>query len=392
MFAKKGHDVMVLAAHGNGFPKEQLMNGVAIRRFQYFWPSSLQRVAYGNGIAENTRKSLLARVQLLPYVVSNIFALRKAVREFKPDVVQALWSFPQGMAGAIVKKSARFPLAVHLFGAEVYLAENYKLPFLAAWPANQADFVTANSLATKEAAIRIGVKKPMEIMFYGGIDSEKFSPKNNGAGVRKKHGIGRAKLIFCLGRLVERKGYVFLVRAMPIIIEKFPGTRLIIGSTGPEEENIRNEIKRLGLEKSVIMAGRIANEALPEYYAACDVFCLPAIVDSRGETEGGQGVVIGEAMATGKPVIASNVGGIPDAVKHNVNGLLVEQKSPERLAAAICRVFSDKGLAKRLSAAGREFVAEEISYEAIVNNFLGAYDRMVQCKAPGAQGRTGASK
>ena len=376
-FKRKGHDVMVLAAHGSGAQKQHLIDGIKVRRFQYFWPSRLQRIAYGSGIAQNAEKSLLAKAQFIPYIISCTLAIRKAVKEFKPDVVQALWSFPQGFAAGIAKKTMRFPLAMHLFGAEIYLSKRLHMPFLATWPTRHADLLTANSEATKKAAISLGIKKPISVLFYGGVNMQRYNPKNNGSAIRKKHGLRKAQIVFVMGRLVERKGHVFLIRAMPLILKRFPKAKLVIGGGGPEEERIRKEIEKLQLQEKVILTGRIPILLLPQYYAACDVFCLPAIVDSKGETEGGQGLVIAEAMASGKPVVASRVGGIPDAVKHNENGLLVGQRNPKQLADAICRILSDKALSARLSKAGMRFVAEEASYNVYVDRCIEKFEKML---------------
>ncbi len=376
-FRRKGHDVMVVAAHGANAEKNHEIDGIKVRRFQYSWPASTQKIAYGCGIAQNISKSIAVKAQFLPYVISNTLALRKAVKEFKPDVVQALWSFPQGWAAALAKKTIGFPLAVHLFGAEIYLAKRYKMPFLAVWSTKHAELLTANSEATRKAALGLGIRKP-EVLFCGGVNMQRYNPKNDGSKVRKKHKLGKNKVIFVMGRLVERKGHVFLIKAMKKILKMFPKAKLVIGGGGIEEANIRKAIKELKLENSVILTGRIPILDLPSYYAACDVFCLPAIVDSKGETEGGQGLVIGEAMASGRPVVASNVGGIPDAVKHNANGLLVEQKNPGQLANAICSVLSNKRLAKRLSKAGIGFVEREISYDVYVDKCIKQYERVLK--------------
>ncbi len=376
-FKRKGHEVMVLAAHGAGAQKQHSIDGIKVRRFQYFWPGKMQRIAYGAGIAQNIRNSLLAKAQFIPYIISCALATRKAVKEFKPDIVQALWSFPQGFAAALARKTMRFPLAMHLFGAEIYLAKGLHMPFLATWPTSHADMLTANSEATKKAAISLGIKKPISVLFCGGVNMQRYNPKNNGSEIRKKHGFLKEEIIFVMGRLVERKGHVFLVRAMPLILKRFPNAKLIIGGGGPEEENIRKEIGKLNLQQNVILTGRIPIPLLPKYYAACDVFCLPAIIDSKGETEGGQGLVIGEAMASAKPVVASNVGGIPDAIKHNENGLLVEQRNPKQLADAICRILSDKALSARLSKAGISFVAREASYDVYVDRCIENYEKML---------------
>jgi len=376
-FKDKGHRVLVISSHSKGLPKEQFVNGIRVKRFQYLWPDSMQGLTHKAGIAQNLQNSVLVKMQMLPYLFFGALEARKAIKEFKPDIVEAMWAFPQGFIAAFLKKFMGFKLAIHLFGAEVYLAKKYKMAFLVTWPAKNADLITANSRATKKSAVELGIKKKINTVFCGGINTKRFNQKNKGGKVRKKHKLGKEKMILTVGRLVERKGHVYLVRAMPLILKKIPNAKLFIVGSGPLEKEIKSEVKKLGLEKSVVLTGRVATEILPNYYAAADVFCLPAIIDSRGETEGGQGLVVGEAMATGKPVVASAVGGITDAVKHNWNGLLVKEKNEKQLAEAICKVLSDKKLREKLTKNGLRFVKEEASYESGADKFLKLFKKVI---------------
>ena len=365
-FERNGHKVMVLAAHCSNACKEHEIDGVKIRRFQYWWPVSMQKIAYGCGIAQNIKGSLLAKAQFVPYILSNAFALRKAVREFEPDVVQVLWAFPQGWAALIALHFCNFCFALHLFGAEIYLSKKIGLPFLASFPTKFAKLLTSNSVATHDAAVGIGAREH-DVLFCGGVNTKRYNEKVVGRNFLKR------PVIFVMGRLVERKGHVYLVKAMPEILKKCPNALLVIGGGGPEEFKIKSVVDELGLSKSVYLAGRIPIPDLPSYYAGADVFCLPAIVDSKGETEGGQGLVIGEAMACGVPVVSCNVGGIPDVVKNGINGLLVPQKDSSALAKAVCRILSDKDLASTLSKAGIETVKNDLSYDIFVKKMVKKY-------------------
>jgi glycosyltransferase involved in cell wall biosynthesis len=162
-----------------------------------------------------------------------------------------------------------------------------------------------------------------------------------------------------------------LVRAA----EKLRGqARVVIVGGGEYEPVVRREIERKKVEDVVRLAGRLSNEELSDLYGRCAVFCLPATVDSRGETEG-LGVVLIEAMSHGKPVVASRLGGIVDAVEDGENGLLVPPNDPEVLADALLRVTEDRKLAETLGAAGRERAKELFSWEGIAERHLLVYSK-----------------
>jgi len=356
-FVDRGHEVMVLAAHSKGLPLEQVVDGVRVKRFKYF-PEGLQSLAYGSGMADNIGV-FAAKFQVPFYVLACMLAVLRAVGEFKPDIVQVLWGFPQGFAVWLASRISSFHFAVHLFGADVFLTRRFRMPFLVSLGANAADLVTTNSVVVNEAALALGVRNPV-VRFFGGFDAEKFSGES----------VERFPFkIFSLGRFVERKGFKYLVRAMPLILERFPSATLEIGGDGPLRAGLVSEIDAAGVSDSVRLIGVVSEDGIADRFSSSSVFVLPSVVDSVGDTEGGVGVVLLEAMAVGTPVVASRVGGIPDLVEDGVNGLLVSEKSPGEIAYAVCRLFSDSVLSSGLSLTGKGFVKSRFSYDFVAGEF-----------------------
>ena len=125
-----------------------------------------------------------------------------------------------------------------------------------------------------------------------------------------------------------------LIKSVKEVLKIHDNVKLTIVGTGPLENQIKNLIKELGLERTVKIISNVSDERLVEFYNSSDIFVLPSIVDSQGNTEG-LGVVLLEAMACNVPVIASNIGGIPDIVHDNINGILVPQKDILELSKTI---------------------------------------------------------
>jgi glycosyltransferase involved in cell wall biosynthesis len=153
-------------------------------------------------------------------------------------------------------------------------------------------------------------------------------------------------IVLTVCRITTQKGLQYLVQAASEVVEKIPNVKFVIRAYGSEPE-YRQYILNLIAERKLSGSFKIIEEfsaydEIPKYMAASDVFVLPSIWE-------GLGVVILEAMACGLPVIATNVGGIPDIVINNENGLLVEPRDPQGLASAITRVLSDKNERQNLS-------------------------------------------
>ena len=207
------------------------------------------------------------------------------------------------------------------------------------------------------------------------------------------------KILF-VGRHIERKGIRYLIEAAKYLpTDKFE-IRIIGGGdlteqlkkqaallderrkTKDERDVILNEVKDpvnfSGVEESpasIIFTGKLSPEALANEYKTANVFVLPAIVDSKGDTEG-LGVVLIEAMELGLPIVASNVGGIPDVVIDGESGILVPEKDPVALANAFKRLEADPALIEKLLAGARKRIDECFTWDGIIERQIEVYKRL----------------
>ncbi len=321
-------EVSVVAPNDYNYKNFEVLDNVKINRFNYFWPKNLQKLAYGSGIPTNIRQSFLAKIQVPFFALSFLLKTLKIAKKY--DIIHAQWIF-SGFIGLIAKKIIKKPIIVTVRrvnnkGFMKYI-NNYVL--------KNADYVIFNSSYTMRKSLVI--KKPKKYsIIHNSIDTEKFKPiKTN---LRKRLSLENKKILFSLGLLVEKKGFPYLIRALPEILKKHKNTVLLIGGSGKEEQNLKDLVKELNLEKEVKFLGTISADKTAAFYNICDIFVLPSIIDSKGETET-LGVVLLEALACGKPVIATNVGGIPDVVTNDV-GVLIEQKNSKQLEKAIINLLS----------------------------------------------------
>ena len=186
---------------------------------------------------------------------------------------------------------------------------------------------------------------------------------------------GRPNILF-VGRFNEpRKGFRYLIRAMPMIRSQFPDARLIVVGQGLTDRYERF-LSQHGID-DVVFTGFVPAEDLPRYYASCDVFVAP----STGRES--FGLILLEAMASGKPVVASAITGYSAVVRHGLDGLLVEPKNAQALALAIVRLLADSALRERLVISGQEHV-KQFSWAVVAERLLDVYQRAIASRATDA--------
>jgi phosphatidyl-myo-inositol dimannoside synthase len=202
-----------------------------------------------------------------------------------------------------------------------------------------------------------------------GVDVDVFTPRADGAEVRRRHGIGDAPLVVCVSRLVPRKGQDVLVAAWPRVLARHPRARLLLVGGGPLEPALRRAVARSGTAGSVVLTGPVAAGELPAHYAAGDVFAMPCRTRRAGLDVEGLGMVFLEAAACGRPVVAGTSGGAPEAVLDGRTGHVVDPRSPDAVAAAISGLLDDPAAARAMGAAGRSWVEERWSWSTIAATF-----------------------
>lgn len=178
---------------------------------------------------------------------------------------------------------------------------------------------------------------------------------------------GMLNLLF-VGRLEQRKGFAYLLRAYTRLKRERPNLRLIVVGAYAEKEQRRYQaLTRTAGIADVLFVGRATPAELPRYYRSCDVFCAPS---TGGES---QGIVLLEAMAAARPIVASDIAGYRDVLREGHEGLLVPPKDAEALAAALRRLIDDAALRARMGTAGLAR-AHDYSWSTIAARVLGLYE------------------
>ncbi len=195
-----------------------------------------------------------------------------------------------------------------------------------------------------------------------GVDIERFRPDLAPLPETKPTG----QTILFLGRLDARKGIRVLLETMPRLLAILPQVRLIVVGTGPEERHARRLVAKLTISDRIDFVGRVSREDLPRYYTGCDVYCSPTL---GGET---LGIVLLEAMASGTPVVASDIPGYDETVRNRVDGLLVPPGNPAALADALAGLLKNRELMAELTTAGLAR-AREYAWPVIARRTLDYY-------------------
>jgi phosphatidyl-myo-inositol dimannoside synthase len=191
-----------------------------------------------------------------------------------------------------------------------------------------------------------------------GVDTDAFSPSASGEAVRVRHGLVDRPVVVCVSRLVPRKGQDTLIRSLPLIRRQVPDAALLIVGGGPYRSTLEGLAARCGVTPHVVFTGTVPWPELPDHHAAGDVFAMPCRTRRGGLDVEGLGIVYLEASAVGRPVVAGDSGGAPDAVREGITGYVVPGRDVPALAERLVALLSDSTLAERLGTAGRAWVEE----------------------------------
>ena len=358
-------NVHVIAPHANGLKREEYIEGVHVHRFQYMYPANLQTLAYFPGIPERIR-TISGKLQLPFFFMAVGHQLLKDVKKFDIDVINAHWATPLGFLAVITKPIHKKPVVITLYGAELFPITEGKMGFLkpfTRYAINGADKVVGISDATCKAGEEISGRRDIEIL-PDGIDTETFNLKVNGSELKRKYG----KFLFSSGRMVQRKGFIYLIRAMPAILKRFPKIKLIIGGDGPERNTLEKEVKKMGMRDKVILPGFIPDKLFPMYMKSAEVFILPSIVDRHGDTEGSATILL-EAMGCGTPVVGTKVGGVPYAIKDGVGGYLVRQKNWKQISEKVISILKMRNIRRRLGKSGYMYVKNNFDWVYVARRY-----------------------
>lgn len=346
-------DIRVMAPSFRGLGSHSI-DGVPVHRFRYA-PKSIEALTHDEG-APNKIRSLFFQLLVLPYILMGAISVLWWCVRYKVQVLHVHWPFPHGVYALLPKYLMGVKVVAMSHGAELAIARRSRpVHHVLSWLLKSADVRCANSSHTASEVRRVS-----------GCDDSIITPY--GATVRNKsedqQPLEKPLLLFC-GRLVQRKGIDVLLNALPDVLGEMDVDVVITGE-GDRKKEWKELSESLGLSSVVKFPGFVSDEELSRLYATCSIYVHPAIYDDNGDTEG-LGVVLIEALSNKKPVIASNVGGIPDVIHNEKTGLLVEEKNQQALAEAILRILHNPELGDELGQAGYRHVKEFFDWKRIAD-------------------------
>lgn len=300
--------VTVLCPASPGARRREEMDGVEIRRFCYA-PDRIQTLVNSGGIVGNLKHAHWKLLLVPPFLLAELFAVWRVLRNTKPDVVHAHWLLPQGLIMALLGRVSKSvpPFLVTSHGADLHALKFWPMPTLKRFVARHAAGMTVVSSAMLEVMKAQGIPADRVRVEPMGVDLQhRFTPDES---------IPRSDSeILFVGRLVEKKGLRYLVEALPAILENHPDAHLTVVGFGPEEAPLRQQAAALGLEDKVNFLGAVSQDRLPDLYRRAAVFIGPFVEAADGDQEG-LGLVTVEAVGCGCPVVVSDLPAVRDVIE-----------------------------------------------------------------------------
>ena len=297
-------------------------------------------------------------------MVAEPTVLRRAARIARAHVVDTVWfgaAAPLALLGPRLARTADIVRTLasshgHEVGWSMLPGARQALRHIG----RTTDVVTTVSRYTRgRVAAAFGPTAALEPL-PPGIDADRFRPDPGArAAVRRRYALRDAPVVTCVSRLVARKGQDVLIRALPGIRARVPGTRLLLVGGGPDAGRLRALAAEHGVADAVVFAGAVDEADLAAHHAAGDVFALPCRTRGWGLDVEGLGIALLEAAASGLPVVAGGSGGAPETVQEGRTGHVVDGRDPPALVEALVGLLADPARAAAKGAAGRAWMRAE---------------------------------
>lgn len=317
----------------------------------------------------------------------NLYALNvlRVIEDHRVDIIHAHFAYLSGLVGLLVKREierthARVrPLVVTLHGVDVLTEPSIKygarldirVDAIVKEVLNHADAVIVASKATYKEACKIIKESSKVHLLPNGVDTKRFNPSLDGSYVRRKLGLEERAVVFSLRAHEPKYGLEYLIRAAPMVIRKNKDVVFVIGSDGPLKSFHEWLATKLGVRENMIFTGRLSYSEVPYYYAMSDIVVVPSLQEAFG-------LVVSEAMACAKPVIGTEVGGIPDQIINGYNGFLVPPRKPEQIAEKILWLLDHPQESRQMGINGRKVVEEKFCIDRRIKQLIALYEDLLR--------------
>lgn len=355
---EEGFEIDLLAPHAARAQRFEVMHGINICRYVYFF-SRWQTLAYSGGIMAKL-KSDRRNYLLVPFLLlAQFLAVMKHLRRGNYDLIHAHWLIPQGfmcaLVGLFLGKSTP-PILCTSHGSDIFALTGMFFINIKKWTVKRLSRLAVVSHYMRDVCMQLTTDHEKLTVCPMGVDLKNAFISTNEA-LRKG-----TRVIF-VGRLIETKGIFHLLDALKLLVNEFPEIELLIVGGGPDGARLKQKAKELGVEKHIGFQGEVNNRELPSLYSSAAVAVVPSV------TQEGLGLVTIEAMGCGCAVVASSAEAIKEVIENDKNGLLVKPGDAEQLASAIRLLLKDETIRQRLAAAGRSSVLEHYDWTVATDRY-----------------------
>jgi phosphatidyl-myo-inositol dimannoside synthase len=371
--AARGHEVHLVAPWHPAIARPKVDEGVHFHFFHYAPVPSLSVFGYAAGLREDTKLRGAAWAVAPLAMASGIWKAARVAAKRRATVMHAHWVVPGGVIASAARGGR--PLVVSLHGSDVFVAERNRLAgHLARGVFRHAGWVTGCSQDLSDRAIALGAPRERTETVPYGVDTIRFAPSaETRAAVRAALGIGDRPFVLTAGRLVRKKGFEHLIDAAERLGGAIDGLYVAIAGDGDLRDELAARAARVP-GATVTLIGNRSQQEIARLAAAADVIAVPSVHDAAGNVDGLPNFAL-ESLASATPVVATGVGGLPQAIADGVNGRLVAERDAAALAEAIGGLLRHPDERRRLGAAARARVEREFGWARVAERFESAYER-----------------
>jgi N-acetyl-alpha-D-glucosaminyl L-malate synthase BshA len=308
--------------------------------------------------------------------------IARLIDKIKPDIIHAHFAYPEGWVSLLAKKliKVKIPLVVTLHGYDILVEPkigygirlNKKYDILVRKVLNEADAIIVASKAIYNETVKL-LKNGKDKVYLvpNGVDLKKFNPSIDGSKIRRVYNAEDKYIIFTLRHHRPVYGLHYLVLAAREVLKQRRDVIFIIGGDGPLRSYYMELSKKLDIADHMHFPGMIPRDIVPYYYAASDIVVVPSLQE-------GWGLVATEAMACAKPVIATNVGGLPDQIIDGYNGFLIPPRNVKALAEKILYLLENPSEMRRMGLNGRRLAEEKFDIEKRIDKIINIYKTLIE--------------
>lgn len=343
--AKRGIDIMVIG-----------LGNLTVKSYESYSNIEIKTVSAKVTREEGSFKKI-GYLKAVPFI-------KKQIKQFNPDILHAHYATSYGLLGAL---SGFYPFIVSVWGSDVYSFPDKSIFHrkILEYVLKKADVICSTShTMAKRTRLFIQKDKDINVVPFG-VDINVFKS------MKVKSLFNENDIVIGTVKTLEKKyGIEYLIKAFKILNDKYPELplKLLIVGGGSLEEDLRKLAKELGIWNKTIFTGKVPFEDVPIYHNMLSVSVSVSVSESESF-----GVAVVEAMSCDKPVVVSNVGGLPEVVEEGKNGFVVPPRNTEETAKAIERLLLNKDLREKMGQAGRERVMAIYDWNLCVDKMVGIY-------------------